>query len=43
MSDEEEYINAKNYFEELFLWKEDGVVIEKHSHRDIMNDVLFII
>ena len=40
---EEEYINAKNYFEELFLWKEDGLVIEEHSHRDIMNDVLFII
>ncbi len=40
---EEEYINAKNYFEELFLWKEEGVVIEEHSHRDIMNDVLFII
>ena len=40
---EQEYIDAKNYFEELFLWKEDGVVIEAHSHRDIMNDVLFIL
>ena len=40
---EPEYINAKNYFEELFLWKENGEVIEEHSHRDIMNDVLYII
>jgi hypothetical protein len=40
---EEEYINAKNYFEELFLWKENGKIIEEHSHKDIMEDVLFII
>ena len=40
---EQEYIDAKNYFEELFLWKENGEVIEEHSHRDIMNDVLYIL
>ncbi len=40
---EKEYIDAKNYFEELFLWKENDEVIEKHSHRDIMKDVLFIL
>lgn len=39
----QEYIDAKNYFEELFLWKENDIVIEEHSHRDIMNDVLYII
>lgn len=41
--DEEEKQAAIDYFESLFLWKEDGEVIETHSHRGIMNDVLYIL
>jgi energy-coupling factor transporter ATP-binding protein EcfA2 len=41
--DEEEQQKAIDYFESLFLWKEDGIVVEKDSHRDIMNDVKYIL